>query len=174
LIRHGFYFFPISKQNVNPKLGCKGGVFSEVAARQVASPDAVLSAYRIKAGAKKGPTVTSGRVLLRPQLAKSSRSHGLICHRRSHHFSLLDERGCLTCHERSSKADYAAAFKQRDPAKFNRNFKPLPRAVCAECHTAAKAGDNCLTCHNYHLGVFQPVVAHTKDMFKNAAKKSPK
>ena len=90
------------------------------------------------------------------------------------HFSLLDEKGCLTCHERDSKADYAAAFKHRDPAKFNSNFKPLPRAVCAECHTAAKAGDSCLTCHNYHLGVFQSVVAHTKGMLKNGAGKPPK
>jgi hypothetical protein len=86
------------------------------------------------------------------------------------HFSLLDEKGCLTCHERDPKADYAAAFKQRDATNFAANFKPMPRAVCAECHTAAKAGDNCLTCHNYHLGVYQPVMAHTKGMFKAAAK----
>ncbi len=79
----------------------------------------------------------------------------------SAHFSLLNERGCLTCHARDDKADYAGGFKDRDPATFAANFKPLPRAVCAECHTAAKAGDNCLTCHNYHLGVFLPVEAHT-------------
>ena len=89
----------------------------------------------------------------------------------SAHFSLLDERGCMTCHERDDKADFASGFKDRNPATFEANFKPLPRAVCAECHTAAKAGDNCLTCHNYHLGVYQPVMAHTKGMFKDASSK---
>lgn len=87
------------------------------------------------------------------------------------HFSLLDEKGCMTCHKRDAKADYAGSFKDRNPATFNANFKPLPRAVCAECHTAAKAGDNCLTCHNYHLGIYQPVVAHTKGMIKEASNK---
>ncbi|MBT3493997.1 MAG: hypothetical protein HN461_17045 [Rhodospirillaceae bacterium] len=87
------------------------------------------------------------------------------------HFSLLEEKGCLSCHERDPKADYAAAFKQRDAAKFAANFKPMPRVVCAQCHTAAKAGDNCLTCHNYHLGVYQPVMLPTKGMFKAAAHK---
>ena len=82
------------------------------------------------------------------------------------HFSLVDKRGCMTCHKRDPEADYARGFKDRDPATFNANFAPLPRAVCAECHNAAKAGDSCLTCHNYHLGVYQPVVAHTEGMFK--------
>jgi len=82
------------------------------------------------------------------------------------HFNLVGKRGCMTCHKRDPKADYARGFKDRDPATFNANFAPLPRAVCAECHTAAKAGDSCLTCHNYHLGVYQPVVAHTEGMFK--------
>ena len=87
------------------------------------------------------------------------------------HFSLLDERGCMTCHKRDPKADYASGFKDRDAATFKSNFKPLPRAVCAECHTAAKAGDSCLTCHNYHLGVYQPVVARTEGMYKEVLNK---
>ena len=86
------------------------------------------------------------------------------------HFSLLDERGCSTCHDRNAKADYAAGFKDRDPATFTANFKPLPRAVCAECHTAAKAGDKCLTCHNYHLGVYKPVIPHTEGMLRKDIK----
>lgn len=87
------------------------------------------------------------------------------------HFNLLDKGGCLSCHARDNKADYASAYKDRDPATFSPNFKPLPRAVCAECHTAAKAGDDCLTCHNYHLGVFLPVDTHAKGMFKEVLNK---
>ncbi|MFP6697999.1 MAG: hypothetical protein VCF08_14015 [Alphaproteobacteria bacterium] len=88
----------------------------------------------------------------------------------SAHFSLLGDKGCLTCHVRDDEADFAAGFKDRNPATFNANFKPLNRQVCAECHTAAKAGDKCLSCHNYHLGVYKPVMAHTKGMYKEAAK----
>jgi hypothetical protein len=88
----------------------------------------------------------------------------------SAHFSLLGDKGCLTCHIRDDEADYAAGFKDRNPATYKANFKPLPRQVCAECHTSAKAGDKCLTCHNYHLGTFQPVMAHTKGMYNEAAK----
>ncbi|MBT4042946.1 MAG: hypothetical protein HOF11_05520 [Rhodospirillaceae bacterium] len=87
------------------------------------------------------------------------------------HFSMLDERGCLTCHARDSKADFASGYKDRNPGTFAANFKPLPRAVCAECHTVSKAGDSCLTCHNYHLGVFHPVATHTKGMFKEVLDK---
>ncbi len=83
------------------------------------------------------------------------------------HFSLLDEKGCLNCHIRNSEADYAGSFKDRDPTTFEPNFHQLPRQVCAECHTSAKAGDKCLTCHNYHLGIYQPVVARTEGMYKN-------
>ena len=87
------------------------------------------------------------------------------------HFSLLDEKGCMTCHIRDVEADFASSFKDRDPTTYQANFKPLPRQVCAECHTSAKAGDKCLTCHNYHLGIYQPVEAYTSGMLKQASNK---
>ena len=52
----------------------------------------------------------------------------------------------------------APKFKDRDPTTFQANFQAMPRQVCVECHTADKAGDNCLTCHNYHLGVYEPLM----------------
>ena len=87
------------------------------------------------------------------------------------HFSLLDEKGCMTCHIRDVEADYASGFNDRDPTTYQANFKPLPRQVCAECHTSAKAGDKCLSCHNYHLGIYQPVEAHTSGMLKQVSNK---
>lgn len=33
-------------------------------------------------------------------------------------------------------------------------FDAVGRAVCAECHTQARAGESCLKCHNYHVGHF--------------------
>ena len=50
------------------------------------------------------------------------------------------------------EADYAAAFKGRDPSQFASNFKPLDIERCAACHVSEAAGDNCTMCHNYHVG----------------------
>ena len=80
------------------------------------------------------------------------------------HFSLLDEKGCLTCHGLDSEADYAAGFEDRDPTSFASNFAPMDRAVCAGCHVPVDAGDSCLTCHNYHIGILPPAVVGTPGM----------
>ena len=75
------------------------------------------------------------------------------------HFPLLGEKGCLSCHKLDPEADFAAGFKDADPATFVNNFHSLERETCAACHTGGAAGDACLTCHNYHIGIFRPVVA---------------
>jgi len=72
--------------------------------------------------------------------------------------SLLDDKECTTCHVPDLRSNYASGFRDRDPTTFQANFKAMPRQVCVECHTADKAGDNCLTCHNYHLGVYEPLM----------------
>ena len=80
------------------------------------------------------------------------------------HFSLLDEKGCVTCHTINAEANFSAGFDDRDPTTFASNFNPLEQAVCAGCHQAKKASDGCLTCHNYHVGDFPPAVPTTKEM----------
>ncbi len=71
------------------------------------------------------------------------------------HFSLLDQKGCLTCHTLDPKANYQKSFENNfQPAVFTGNFRPMPKSVCASCHTARAAGDSCLKCHNYHVGGF--------------------
>jgi hypothetical protein len=89
--------------------------------------------------------------------------------RHTAHFSLLDEKGCLTCHGLDRGADAAAGFKDRDPLTFASNFMTIRRETCAKCHTAAKAGDSCVICHNYHVGTFPPTVASTPKMAENIA-----
>jgi hypothetical protein len=34
---------------------------------------------------------------------------------------------------------------------FVSNFEPVMKSDCARCHVPGKAGDSCLTCHNYHI-----------------------
>ena len=82
------------------------------------------------------------------------------------HFSLLDRKGCLTCHTLNSEAKYLAAFKDRDPATFVSNFKPIERQACARCHTKEVAGESCLTCHNYHIGILPPAETSTPKISK--------
>jgi len=86
------------------------------------------------------------------------------------HFPLLNEKGCLTCHTVNRKAEFAAGYKDRNPMTFASNFKPISRQTCANCHTKEKAGDTCLTCHNYHMGLFPPAVASTAKMSESIAK----
>ncbi|HBK78408.1 MAG TPA: hypothetical protein DDZ83_01770 [Nitrospinae bacterium] len=72
------------------------------------------------------------------------------------HFSLLDEKGCLTCHRLNANADYLKGFKDDNPATFTSNFRPIAKKVCASCHTRVGASNSCLTCHNYHVGKVVP------------------
>jgi predicted CXXCH cytochrome family protein len=77
------------------------------------------------------------------------------------HFSLTGDNGCEMCHVLNAKSAYAQYFTadsvaavNRDPARFQSNFAPLNKAVCAECHKPSDAGDGCLQCHEYHTGTF--------------------
>jgi len=74
------------------------------------------------------------------------------------HFSLLDDRGCQTCHRLDIRADYASSFEDNRSDTFVSNFGIAPREVCAECHVESQAGDSCTTCHNYHVGRMLPVL----------------
>ncbi|SMF72608.1 hypothetical protein SAMN06265365_13046 [Tistlia consotensis] len=68
------------------------------------------------------------------------------------HFDRLSGRarseGCLTCHRLGRGVEASAA----PAAAGGPDFRPIERATCAECHSAAAAGESCLLCHNYHVG----------------------
>lgn len=95
------------------------------------------------------------------QPARSARNqHTFTKFSHGSHFSLLDQKGCLTCHQLNPTAEYQKAFENNfSPAVFASNFAPLPKAVCAECHTPSRAGDTCLKCHEYHIGTFTPTLS---------------
>ena len=88
------------------------------------------------------------------------------------HFSLLNEEGCLTCHNLDAKNAYSESYKDRNPVTFAGNFRPIERKNCVNCHTAEVAGDNCLTCHNFHIETFPPAVASTPKMMLSAGNRS--
>jgi hypothetical protein len=92
---------------------------------------------------------------------RESDAHPFTTFKHTSHFSLTGDKGCQTCHTLNPGADYAKYFTSdtgseanRDPHRFQSNFKPLAKAVCVECHKPKVAGDACLLCHQYHTGIF--------------------
>ncbi len=73
------------------------------------------------------------------------------------HFSLVSkEKTCQTCHSRkeSDEKDWTKAWfeKNTNPLEYSSNFKPIAKETCATCHQKDSAGEQCLLCHNYHIG----------------------
>jgi len=75
------------------------------------------------------------------------------------HFSIMDDRGCLTCHKLEKGRPYLESYKQGDPKIFTSNFSDVKKELCQTCHTKSKARQDCLLCHNYHVnGVTTPAI----------------
>ena len=77
------------------------------------------------------------------------------------HFSLLDDRGCVSCHPLDPGADTASGYADGNAGTFASGFTPVERRICVQCHTGEKAGEGCLNCHNYHVGTFPPAMIAT-------------
>jgi hypothetical protein len=66
------------------------------------------------------------------------------------HVALVDEKGCISCHQADDRG-----FKKYDGSKNHRvkgNFANLNKDTCVSCHSVNQVSDGCLTCHNYHTG----------------------
>lgn len=82
--------------------------------------------------------------------------HRTVEFRHAAHFSLIDSDGCATCHKLDADADFMASFDSDKADSFHSSFSGMQRETCVECHTPDLAGDTCLSCHSYHIGVFEP------------------
>lgn len=82
------------------------------------------------------------------------------------HLSLIGKAGCYMCHPLKTGASqsYLAAFApgRGDPSQFRSNFQVINKATCAKCHCRGQVRDDCLLCHNYHVGVFQAVTPNAR------------
>ncbi|MBW2391507.1 MAG: hypothetical protein JRG89_24200 [Deltaproteobacteria bacterium] len=91
------------------------------------------------------------------------------------HFSLDDADRCDTCHKMRDlgEEEFDEAYKEDTAAAGHvLNFEPIALRVCGECHTQRAAGDNCVSCHNYHQGESIPIylTATQSDIVENTAK----
>ncbi len=70
------------------------------------------------------------------------------------HFSVLRlKETCSSCHLLAADAPQRIAQSEL-MAKAAGDFVPIQKARCVACHVRRAAGDNCVLCHNYHVGVF--------------------
>jgi hypothetical protein len=76
------------------------------------------------------------------------------------HFGLLENRGCLTCHELEKASPYLKSYEQGNPLSFASNFGAVKKDLCQTCHTTGMARQDCLLCHDYHVGgVVTPIMS---------------
>jgi hypothetical protein len=76
------------------------------------------------------------------------------------HFGILENRGCLTCHELEKGRPYLKSYEQGNPQNFVSNFGAVKKDLCQTCHTASTARQDCLLCHKYHVnGVVTPIMS---------------
>ena len=75
------------------------------------------------------------------------------------HFGVQEARGCLACHSLEKDRPYLKSYEQGNPQSFASNFGAVKKELCARCHTASMARQDCVMCHKYHVnGVITPIM----------------
>ena len=73
---------------------------------------------------------------------------------------ILENRGCLTCHELEKGPPYLKSYEQGSPQNFVSNFGEVKKDLCQTCHNDSTARQDCLLCHKYHVnGVITPIMS---------------
>jgi len=73
---------------------------------------------------------------------------------------ILENRGCLTCHELEKGPPYLKSYEQGNPQNFVSNFGEVKKDLCQTCHNNSTARQDCLLCHKYHVnGVITPIMS---------------
>jgi hypothetical protein len=73
---------------------------------------------------------------------------------------ILENRGCLTCHDLEKGTRYLKSYEQGNPQNFVSNFGEVKKDLCQTCHNNSTARQDCLLCHKYHVnGVITPIMS---------------
>ena len=76
------------------------------------------------------------------------------------HFGVLENRGCLACHNLAKGRPYLQSYDHGNPKNFVSNFSAVKKELCQTCHTGSMARQDCLLCHKYHVdGVSTPIMS---------------
>lgn len=68
------------------------------------------------------------------------------------HLILPQLSDCTTCHQVNTDVTTSGDYLHTDPYNFQPGFHPMEKQDCANCHAPKLAGDQCTTCHQYHVG----------------------
>jgi len=72
---------------------------------------------------------------------------------------ILENHGCLTCHNLEKGPPYLKSYEQGNPQNFVSNFGAMKKDLCQTCHSSSTARQDCLLCHEYHVnGVNTPIM----------------
>jgi hypothetical protein len=75
------------------------------------------------------------------------------------HFNIMENGGCLACHNLEKTAPYLKSYEQGNPKIFASSFAAIRKDTCQACHQSGVARQDCLLCHNYHVnGVTAPIM----------------
>jgi hypothetical protein len=75
------------------------------------------------------------------------------------HLTVMEDKGCLTCHNLEKGRPYLKTYEQTNPRNFVSAFGTVKKDLCQTCHTANAARQDCLLCHKYHVdGVVTPMM----------------
>jgi hypothetical protein len=75
---------------------------------------------------------------------------------------IVENRGCLTCHDLEKGRPYLKSYEQGNPQNFVSNFGAVKKDLCQTCHTSSTARQDCVLCHKYHVnGVMTPIMNTT-------------
>jgi hypothetical protein len=82
------------------------------------------------------------------------------------HLSIVDNRGCLTCHSLEKGRPYLKSYEKGNPQSFVSNFGAVKKDLCQTCHTSSMARQDCLTCHKYHVEGATTPMMDTKNLIE--------
>lgn len=77
------------------------------------------------------------------------------------HFAVMENDGCLTCHELKKGAKFSEAYEQGSPDVFNANFSSVKKDLCQSCHGQG-ARQDCQLCHEYHVEAVPTPIIRTQ------------
>ena len=75
---------------------------------------------------------------------------------------ILENRGCLTCHDLEKGRPYLKSYEQGNPQNFVSNFGEVKKDLCQTCHNSSTARQDCLLCHKYHVNAVITPIMNTR------------
>lgn len=78
------------------------------------------------------------------------------------HLGIMENRGCVTCHELQKGRPYVKSYEQGSPQSFASEFSQARQDLCKSCHNSTAVRQDCTQCHAYHVNGVTTSIIGTK------------